>query len=45
MGKRNYESPLRAAQAARTRRQIVDGARRVFVQHGYGGTSMAAIAP
>lgn len=44
MGKRTYESPLRTAQAARTRRQIVDGARRVFVQHGYGGTSMAAIA-
>ena len=43
-GKRVYESPLRTAQAARTRQQIIDAARRAFVRDGYGGTSMAALA-
>jgi AcrR family transcriptional regulator len=44
MGKRVYASPLRTAQAARTREQIIDAARRAFVRDGYGGTSMAALA-
>lgn len=44
MGKRVYESPLRTAQAARTRAQIIDAARRAFVRDGYGGTSMAGLA-
>ncbi len=44
MGKRVYESPLRTAQAARTRQQIIEAARRAFVRDGYGGTSMAALA-
>ena len=44
MSKRVYTSPLRTAQAARTREQIIDGARRVFVRDGYSGTSMAALA-
>jgi AcrR family transcriptional regulator len=44
MGKRVYDSPLRSAQAARTRQQIIEAARRVFVRDGYGGTSMAALA-
>ncbi|MDQ4117814.1 MAG: TetR/AcrR family transcriptional regulator [Actinomycetota bacterium] len=44
MGKQDYESPLRTAQAARTRRQIIDAARRAFVRDGYSGTSMTALA-
>jgi len=44
MGKRVYESPLRTAQAARTRQQIIGAARRAFVRDGYSGTSMSALA-
>jgi AcrR family transcriptional regulator len=44
MGKRAYESPLRTAQAARTREQIIEAARRAFVRDGYSGTSMAGLA-
>ena len=44
MGKRVYESPLRTAQAARTRAQVIDAARRAFVRDGYSGTSMAGLA-
>lgn len=44
MSKRVYESPLRTAQAARTRQQIVGAAWTAFVRDGYGGTSMSALA-
>jgi AcrR family transcriptional regulator len=42
--KRPYESPRRRAQAAETRRQILDAAQRLFEQQGYAATTMAAIA-
>ena len=42
--KRSYRSPLRAAQAGQTRRAIIDAATRLFVESGYGATSMDAIA-
>src|SRR6185437_15493406 len=43
--KRNpYRSPLRAEQAAATRRLILDAATRLFVERGYAGTSIDAIA-
>jgi AcrR family transcriptional regulator len=41
---RAYNSPLRAAQAGRTRRRILEAARRLFVRHGYAGTTVAAVA-
>ena len=43
-GKRRYESPHRRAQAADTRRQILEGAQRLFEQQGFAATTMAAIA-
>lgn len=39
-----YQSPLRAAQAQATRRAIVAAAARLFVERGYGPTSVDAIA-
>lgn len=42
--KRAYRSPLRAAQAGQTRRAIIDAASRLFVEAGYGATSIDAIA-
>ncbi|MDT7537657.1 MAG: hypothetical protein QOI82_1242 [Actinomycetota bacterium] len=39
-----YSSSLRTAQAQATRRGIVDAAARLFVESGYGGTSVEAIA-
>jgi AcrR family transcriptional regulator len=42
--KRNYSSTLRAEQARATRRAIVDAAARLFVEHGYGATTVDAIA-
>lgn len=42
--KRPYRSPLRAAQADQTRRAIIDAATRLFVEGGYGATSIEAIA-
>ena len=42
--KRDYRSGLRAAQAADTRRLIVSAAARLFVQDGYGATTIEAIA-
>lgn len=39
-----YASSLRAAQAQATRRAIVEAAARLFVECGYGGTSVDAIA-
>jgi AcrR family transcriptional regulator len=42
--KRRYESPRRRAQAAETRRQILDAAQRLFEQQGFAATTMATIA-
>jgi AcrR family transcriptional regulator len=42
--KKPYTSALRAAQARATRRAIVDAAARLFTQHGYGATTVDAIA-
>jgi len=42
--KKPYKSALRAAQARATRRAIVDAAARLFIQHGYGATTIDAIA-
>lgn len=42
--KKSYNSPLRAAQARATRRAIVDAAAGLFVTHGYGATTVDAIA-
>jgi AcrR family transcriptional regulator len=42
--KRNYASTLRAEQARATRRAIVDAAARLFVERGYGATTIDAIA-
>lgn len=39
-----YVSPLREAQAAQTRRRILDAAVVVFGESGYAGSSLAAIA-
>ena len=43
-GTRRYESPRRQAQAAETRRQILEAAQRLFETRGYAATTMAAIA-
>ncbi|MBV9208620.1 MAG: TetR/AcrR family transcriptional regulator [Actinobacteria bacterium] len=42
--KKPYHSALRTAQAGATRRAIVDAAARLFIQHGYGATTVDAIA-
>ncbi len=42
--KRSYESPLRMAQAAATRRAIIDAAAASFIERGYVATSIEAIA-
>jgi AcrR family transcriptional regulator len=42
--KRQYQSRLREAQANATRRTVVDAAARLFIEHGYGATSIDAIA-
>ena len=42
--KRNYHSPRRRDQAEATRRNILEAARRLFAAHGYGATTLAAIA-
>ena len=41
---RRYDSPRRRAQAAATRREILQAAERLFVRQGYAATTMAAIA-
>ena len=41
---RRYNSPRRRAQAAATRREILEAAQRLFEQRGYSATTMAAIA-
>lgn len=42
--RRAYHSPLRADQAQRTRRRILESARRLFVDRGYARTTVAAVA-
>jgi AcrR family transcriptional regulator len=42
--KRQYSSPVREEQANATRRAIVGAAARLFVERGYGGTTVDAIA-
>jgi AcrR family transcriptional regulator len=42
--KRAYRSPLRKSHASHTQRTIVDAATRLFVDTGYGATSVDAIA-
>lgn len=42
--KRAYRAPVREQQAAQTRRRIAEAAMTEFVQHGWAGTTVAAIA-
>jgi AcrR family transcriptional regulator len=42
--RRRYHSPLRADQADQTRRRILESAFRLFAEHGYAGTTIAAVA-
>ncbi len=42
--KRVYRAPQRAARAAATRRAVLDGAKALFVERGYGATTVADIA-
>ena len=42
--KRKYNSERRQAQARETRSQIVQAARRLFIERGYAGTTIEAIA-
>jgi len=42
--KRDYRSDLRAAQASQTRRAIVAAAARLYVELGYGATTIDAVA-
>jgi AcrR family transcriptional regulator len=42
--KRSYESPLRKAQAAATRRAIIDAAAASFIENGFVATSIEMIA-
>lgn len=44
VNRRGYHSPLRAEQAARTRRRIVETAAGLFRRDGYPATSLAAVA-
>jgi len=43
-GTRKYSSPLRDEQAARTRSRILDAASDLFLERGYGRTTMKDIA-
>jgi AcrR family transcriptional regulator len=42
--RRRYHSPLRADQALQTRRRVLEAAFRLFVDRGYAGTTIAAVA-
>ena len=42
--RRAYHSPLRADQAQQTRRRVLEAARRLFIERGYAGTTVAAVA-
>lgn len=44
MVKRVYRSPRRRQQAQRTREAILTAARRLFIAHGYGATTIESIA-
>lgn len=41
---RRYDSPVRRAKAQETERRIIDAAATLFIDHGYVGTSLAAVA-
>ena len=43
-GERRYRSPLRQERAADTRRRIAAAALDLFAEHGFGGTTVTAIA-
>jgi AcrR family transcriptional regulator len=43
-GERAYSSPLRAQQAAATRKAVLEAARELFVEQGYGATTVDQIA-
>jgi AcrR family transcriptional regulator len=43
-GRRPYRSPVRQAQARRTRARILEAATQAFCTHGYAGTTVAAVA-
>jgi AcrR family transcriptional regulator len=43
-GTRKYSSPVREEQAARTRARILDAAAKLFLERGYGPTTMKDIA-
>lgn len=42
--RRRYRSPLREERAQETRRRVMEAARQLFVQRGYSGTTIDAIA-
>jgi AcrR family transcriptional regulator len=42
--KRKYDSTRRQAQASETRRQIIEAAHKLFIEHGYAGATIEAIA-
>src|SRR5690242_14076238 len=42
--RRVYRSPRRREQAADTRRRVLDAAARLLAEHGYAGTTIAAVA-
>ncbi len=42
--RRAYDSKMRKAGALSTRRSIIDAARRLFLEHGFAGTTMPMIA-
>jgi AcrR family transcriptional regulator len=42
--RRAYRSPRRREQAADTRRRVLDAAARLLAEHGYAGTTIAAVA-
>jgi AcrR family transcriptional regulator len=42
--KRAYRAPAREAQAGRTRAAVVAAAKRAFEEHGWGGTTIRAVA-
>ncbi len=41
---RRYDSPVRQEQARQSRRAVLEAARRLFLERGYAGTTVAAIA-
>src|SRR5687767_11182338 len=43
-GPRQYTSERRSEQARETRRRILDAARELFLEQGYGATTISAIA-